>query len=487
MSKIKRDNRKHVPELLVGYTNTALVSSGALVGAGTALGITNGALGLISWDFGGSEPVGDFMQAGDAATVEAVKLIQGTPLSATINKVRPWETADPAYVASDILSRRQIRSFTATSFKAARLGAHAFSGFGTPQDEELYKAYAFLYSPRMDRDFGNNDNVVAATYTTPNYTALGTVDPLDHLLQNLAVKFNAYSKLVATSNPSYRTGNKDFIVFGVNLAGRSGTAIGTIVCGDSIDVMTDSGSIYGTSTSPVTTSIVADAALIRALAGVVAGSVANVVAASTIEVLDLTTAGDAAKVDALIFVSLEEDTAAYFDDIAQVIPRIEVGLAPIFEVDGTILQDLIAPEDVVGSGRLLKILEDNQARIYRHTMQKQPYLEYFSEGFTYVDPTKNYNMYIVDYFEYEPTLTTVEHYPKQLVIIVPVLENICTAGDDVADVAAYTTAADFYDTTGVSAATIASLESIFGAWLKSANTVSPFTLHGNATSSVYFA
>lgn len=487
MSKIKRDNRKHVPELLVGYTNTALVSSGALVGAGTALGITDGALGLVSWDFNGSEPMGDFMQAGDAATVEYVKIIQGTPLSASLNKVRPWETADLAYVSSDIISRRQIRSFTAMQHKAARLGAHAFSGFGTPQDETLYKAYAFLYSVRMDRDFGNNDNVSAVTFTTPNYTALSTTSPLDHLLQNLAVRFNAQSKLVATSNPSYRTGNKDFIVLGVNLAGGSGTAIGTIDCGDSIDVMTDNGSLYGTATAAVTTSIVADAPFIRAIAQVVAASVANVTASSTIEVLDLTTAGQAAKVDALIFLSLEEDTAAYFDDIAQVVPRIEVNLSPTFEEDGTILQDLVAPEEAVGSGRQLKIMEDNQSRIYRHTMQKQPYMEFFSEGVTYIDPTKNYNMYIIDYFEYEPTLTTVEHYPKQLVIVVPVLEKICASGDDVSVVAAYDTFDDWYDTTAVSAATIASLESILGAWLKSANGVSPFTLHGNATSSVYFA
>jgi hypothetical protein len=487
MSKIKRDNRKHVPELLVGYTNTALVSAGALVGTGTALNITNGALGLVSWDFNGSEPMGDFMQAGDAATVEYVKIVQGTPLSGSLNKVRPWETADMAYVSSDIISRRQVRSFSAMQFKAGQLGAHAFSGFATPANETLYKAYAHLYSVRMDRDYGDNDNVVAATFTTPDYTALNTAEPLDHLLQNLAVRFNANSKLVATSNPSFRTGNKDFIVLGVNLAGGDGTVIGSLVCGDIIDVMTDSGTLYGVPTTAITTSITVDAPLIRALASVINAGDANITATSTIETLDLTTAGTTAAVDALIFVSLEEDTAAYFDDIAQTIPRIEVGLSASFATAGPVDQDLVAPEEPIGSGRQLKIMEDNQSRIYRHTMQKQPYLEYFSEGVTYIDPTKNYNMYIIDYFEYEPTLTTVEHYPKQLVIVVPVLENICTAGDDVSDVAAYTTFADWYDTTAVSAATITSLESILGAWLKSANTVSPFSLHGNATSSVYFA
>ena len=478
MSKIKRDNRNSIPELLVGYTNTALVSAGALVGTGTALNITNGALGLVSWDFNGSEPMGDFMQAGDAATVEYVKIVQGTPLSANLSKVQAWETADLAYVSSDIIARRQVRSFTAKQFKAAQLGAHAFGGFNTPANETLYKAYAFLDSVRMDRDYGDNDNVVASTFTTPNYTTLGTVDPLDHLLQNFAVRFNANSKAVATSNPSLRTGNKDFIVLGVKLAGGAGTAIGTAVCGDSIDVMTIGG---------VTTSITVDAPTIRALASVINSGDAGVIAASTIEVLNLSTAGAAAKVDALIFLSLEETTGAYFDDISQTIPRIEVTLSDNFNTGGIVGKDLISPEEPIGSGRQLKIMEDNQSRIYRHTMQKQPYMEYFSEGITYVDPTKNYNMYIVDYFEYEPTLTTVEHYPKQLVIIVPVLEPICTNGEDIADVAAFTTFANYYDTTAVSAATIASLEAIFGAWLKSAMTVSPFTLHGNATASVYFA
>lgn len=486
MSKIKRDNRKHVPQLLVAGANTALQSSGSLVGSGAALNISNGQLGLVSWDFNGSEPVGDFMQAGDAATVEFVKLIQGTPLSSNVAKVKPWETKDPAYVDSGIIARRNIRSFAASLYKPARLGAHAFAGFGTPQDEELYKAYAFLYSVRLDKYYGDNDNVIASTFTTPNYTALGTVSPLDHMLQNLAYKFNAQSKLAGTSNPAYMTGNKDFVVLGVNVAGGSGAVIGDLVCGDVVTFMSSTAVIAGNPTAPILSSFVVDAATMRALAGVITGGNAGITAASTIEVIDLSTAGQAATVDALIFLSLEEETSEIFDDVAQVIPRVEASLGEIFRLDGTIVEDVVAPEESVGDGRKMKIFEDNQARIYRFTMQKQPFMEFINEGYTYVDPTKNYNMYTLDFFDYEETLTTREHYPKQLVILCPVADAIC---DGVVDVDAVTglTDAQLHDKTGLSNTTAASLETIFAAWLKSANTVSPFPVLDAATSSTYFA
>ena len=132
----------------------------------------------------------------------------------------------------------------------------------------------------------------------------------------------------------------------------------------------------------------------------------------------------------------------------------------------------------------MKIFEDNQARIYRFTMQNQPYMEQINEGFTYVNPSLNYNMYTLDYFDYEETLTTREHYPKQLVILLPVADAVCDGVVDVEDVAGLST---FYSTTGLSNTTITSIEAIFAAWLKSANSVSPFTLHGAATTSTYFA
>jgi hypothetical protein len=486
MSKFKRDNRKHVPELIVAGANSALQTAGALVGAGVSLNINNGQLGLLSWDpsTASSEPIGDFMQAGDAATVEHVKLIQGTPNSSNITKVRPWETRDPGYVASDIISKRNIRSFSADLYKPARLGAHAFSSLGTPQDEQLYKGYVFLNSVRMDRDWADNDNVIAATFTTPNYTVLGTVDPLDHMLQNLAYRFNSASKLGNSGNPTNRIGNRDFVVFAVNTGAGSGTVIGDIECGDVIEFMVSSGNIYGNPTAPVTSSIVADAPLMRALAEVINNN-ADIASTSTIEVINLSTAGAAANVDALIFVSLEEEKAEIFDDIAQVIPNIEVGLSDSFRDDATYLQTKINPEESVGEGWKMKIFEDNQARIYRHTMQNQPFMEFINQGFTYVDPTKNYNVYTLDYFDYEETLTTREHAPKQLTILLPVADAICTSGDDVNDVTSYT-ASDYFVSTGLSNTTATSIEAVFAAWLKDSNTKSPFTLHGAATTATYF-
>ena len=116
MSKIKRDNRKHVPELLVGYTNTALVSAGALVGAGTALNITNGALGLVSWDFNGSEPIfSEFRQTerNYQYYVKANKIIFNTVIKGILINVSFYKQNDSFRLVSKLYrTNRKIDDIT---------------------------------------------------------------------------------------------------------------------------------------------------------------------------------------------------------------------------------------------------------------------------------------------------------------------------------------------------------------------------------------
>lgn len=429
----KRTNKLDMETILVAGCNAAgepqAFAAGSLVGASTALGVLDGQLGVVSWDSDSTLGYGTFIDSGNLADARAIKVVQGTPASADVTTADPWEVGHQAYKATGILRAGQVRSINVQKPRPARMSSEARMDVADPEDNTEYRMYVRIRSVRNDRDYGTNEEVVHASFVTPDYTTLGTTNPEDHMLRNLLYNLNKQSRHVRLSNGAFVKGNRNILALGINVSGGgTGTALGTITCGDVIDIMTDTDSVTG---ETITTSVVVDYPLLLALAYQIAKQ-ARIVALTTpdaitdeltvtseIQVIDLATAGTPAAgsgVDAFIVLGLPELTAPYFDNIEQVMTDIDVELAegfaatPPYAVKGEL-------DEGTGQGRKWLIMNDDRHQLGIHTMQNHPKMEFFSEGMKYIDVDSYYTSYIVDYWDTEQTLTTRELNPKQLMLL----------------------------------------------------------------------
>jgi hypothetical protein len=117
-------------------------------------------------------------------------------------------------------------------------------------------------------------------------------------------------------------------------------------------------------------------------------------------------------------------------------------------------------------------------------MQNHPFNEFFSEGATLVDVSKDYSATIVEYFDYEDTLTLTVRDPKKLVILLPATLTSVTVTAAVANIVALNPAIPSVTT---DATTVTGLNATLGAWLISAQPSGSFEVGGDATSTTYFA
>ena len=482
----KKTNKQSMPVIMTITGDRALQTTGSLAGSGSALGIADGNIGLISWDFNGSEPVGDFMQAGDCtvANVGAIKIVRGTPVSANTTQADVWEVGDKAYLESGIIRPEYVRSVTTKVGRFAQWGASTITGFVAPEDNTEYKAYVRLLSVRNDRTYGDNDNVLHASVPGVDFTTLGTVDTLDYVLQHLGDQFNRYSKYTNLNN-TFRKGNQNILVLGVNSAGASGTVLNAIAEGDTISYVTING---------ITSSFVADKAFIQALAQACVDASLDWDTA-TLELIDASTAGAAAKVDTLVAFGLPHKTAAYFDNIEQVQTRVELNLGSGFQTASTVVTPVnSAPHEGTGQGSKWAIVSADRYLTTVHTKQVKPFGEFFATGKDYINSSKLYTSVIVDYYDTEETLSTTVKSPKTLVLLFPCeassafTVDVQSCGDRIvagnAPITVHTISNDA-GTGTVSSNIPASFEAIFTAWFENARGIFNFELYGDAAANNY--
>lgn len=422
MSANKRTNKLNMEQVLVAYcvggaTDQAFAQGVALVNNTTSLGLSDGQLGVLSWDRRGTVPFGTFLSDGVLSTdVRAIKVLQGTPASGDLTSVDPWEIGDKGYMESGVIRRDNVRSVTVQKCRPKSLANVAVTGINaTPKDEKAYSFFAALDSVRMLKDYGYNGNQVQGGFTTPCYTELSITSPQDHMIQNLLDNFNKQSSLAG--------GNQPVVALAINTGGGSGTALGTIACGDSIDFLTTTTDFPGGPSVSTTYSLTVDHAMVYSLACLVAEQAAAsgpINASSTIEVIDLSTAGNAANVNAFVVIALEEDLAKGVDQVPQTIPQVSVNLQGGFRVAGQKPSTTACRgNEGINSGREWKIMMDerHQRNIHSIYVDSDRGSVYQSGGINYLDETKSYTSIIIDYDDVEETLSTTEKNPKRLVIL----------------------------------------------------------------------
>lgn len=401
----KRTNKVSIPVIMNVTGDQALASNTTLVGSGSALNIANGQLGVLSWDYTGTKPLGTFIQATDDATeVKAIKLIVGTPASSNTLLADRWEVGDKGYLESGVIRADKIRTVAIRKARFGAYGGTVASNFDTIVDEVEYKAYARLLSVRNDRDFGRNNDVLSVIVPAKNYTDLGVTSAKDYVLKSVVTGFNNYSRLLK--------GNRNIVAFGVKVAGGTGTTIGTITKGNNIPFQTVNGTTY---------SITADEALITGLAKAV-NSDALIVGTSTILNVNIATAGAAADCDAIIVLGLPEMQAAYYDNIEQVQTTVEVSYGGEFSNALTTTYPTvsrIAAEESVNTGAKLRIQSRDRYLLTVHTPQNHPHGEWFAEGKDYINDAKLYTTMSIDYYDTENPLGTQVTSPKNVTLLFP--------------------------------------------------------------------
>ena len=407
----------------VAVANAANATENLFDPASLVANILDGQLGIVcDTHTSSTRAYNEFIDtADDAVKVDTIRVVQGTPASADISTIAPLPYADKAAVKSYKIQAKNGIMYTAKVAKSSSSDAWVIGGsLGaiTPVSETDYKLHLQFISARNDKYFSvqGNENL-SINFTTPDYTTLATTSPLDHLVQNLVYNADLNSYAMRYNMPFVRRGNKNFVAFALKLAGGSGTKIGNIVAGVSFPAITSNGS---------TVSYIPNGDFVETIKNVIAnGSTSGVTANTTIELVDLSTAGAATKTDAILLVALDHTLAAARDEIVPVKVRLNVGLEYGFQSGVSAAKaNLSKPFEGEGKARTWQLYFDNGARLNIFTQQSRMHTEYFLQAPSYIDATKDYTAYIIDSKEeYQVAYSHDSEYFHRTIILVPVTEQ----------------------------------------------------------------
>lgn len=422
-----RSNMPHLEYFFIPTGNQAMPVVGNLSGATTAMNVANGQLGAVVATHDTNLPGlawGDFLPASTSALdVDAIKIVQGTANSANTTNVKGWDIRK-SHLESPILKRDKIRSFSARLSATPTYHADVFWNFDAAMAADLtqFKMYIEQRSLRNDRDYGRNVDVTPITYQTPEYSALAAItQPTAHLLQNVLHKVNLQSQAVSTSPRFASKGNKPIIGFALDISGGAGVALGTVECGDVIPVITTMRNGV-----TLTSNYVADAAFIQSVNDWLNTAGSPITAATTIELIDISTAGTAGTpaIDAFVIMGLDQEVAEAYDDIYSTKVRTDVELADGFRID-PLFSDLEISQAFDGytSGRQWRIRYDERAFGGRHNLQLTGYADNVLTIPSGIDETLDYSCFIIDVFDVESTLTTQKQTQKRLIFL---MSTTCT-------------------------------------------------------------
>lgn len=465
MTKVKKTNKVAMENIFV-VSGNQVVPSGDFVGTSTNVNLDNGQLGVLAWDPDSTvRPQGEFKRAGDDSNeVQAIKLVVGTPKSNALHTVSVWEDGDLGFQESGVINKTNIWSVSVKNPEYPTAGAQLFEINSTFVADTEYKAYLRLKSVLNDRYYGDNDEIVHAIIP-----AQSEAPSVDFVIDSLVSQFDAQSKaLFLTGNGSSKKGNRNFVMFAVDLGGGGGTVIGDITVGTSIPFASKSG---------VTSSYVADPALVQALAQFIVNGDSVFSATSTIEVVDFDSLGGSSA-DGILVVGLSHPVAVAFDNVEQryVMPELQLGGG---FTDQAVANDIYKAQDVnakegTGQGSKWLINWRDRAGLAVHTAQNQPKGDYFIEGKNYIDETAFYKSYTIEYFGTEDTLTTHETSPFKTTLLFPATANLTETVTDIDDNAKF----DF--TLTDASVTVGYVNNILDAWLEHARTTgNPFRLLGD--------
>lgn len=251
--------------------------------------------------------------------VKSIRLIQGTPNSAQVSNANYFGMGHKTYVQSNPIDLNQelhVVSYPAKqSYSSAWLigDLAANPGAISVTDNVIYKI-RIGFDGRFQNKRNSNSGIAKMFINIKKLPAVAT-NVSDRFIKRACAQLNKLSSHQGRKKAKgVSSGNKPALCFAVNLAGGAGTSIATIqgaAVGTKYTYEVD-----GTRTFTFTVTDDLKETLTNAIA-----NVANITAATTIEIIDLTTAGTvamaagAAAADAILVLALDSKPALIDDQL----------------------------------------------------------------------------------------------------------------------------------------------------------------------------
>ena len=296
--------------------------------ANDAVNIADLQLGVLIKDEQFPDRYNTFLVAGELASdFSKIQLVQGTPYSSNVSLVDAHRRGHQSYVKSNDIDANGAslsvvsKPFTQSKSSAWVLGDVAGStGEFLPLDNVIYP-FRIGFGGRKSKK-RNSQSGVSRMFVNMVKESITYTNDVDRFLQRTAASLNVNSSL-RSRGARLRHGSKPGIVFAMNLVGGAGTPLSDFVVGNLGNQVPYEIKDGRTLTIEITEDLIATVAEMIAVVG------AQYTAASTIEVIDLSTAGSvamaagAAAADALMFLALDDERAVVDDRVESVKTLIE--------------------------------------------------------------------------------------------------------------------------------------------------------------------
>lgn len=445
---MKRTHKPYQEYFLVAKNNYNLATDGDNFLSGNGVALLDGQLGVLD------VKTNKFINGGSptVTTDPAIKIVAGTPTSADFSKNYGWHIGEvkPFLETPIIDASHTVQSVTASLTPVQSNSAVYIDGVSTPVAStatvvQKYAVNVLFRSVRKDRDYGNNIDKLITSYDTP-VTGLpaDAADAKSFVLAKLISRINAQSKL-NTLQPQWANiaAKKNVIALGINL---DGTAAGTtnfvsnVQIGTAINVMTTTnGTLAITPTAGIVQSLHNFIQNKLAVAGATSYPSAKIVNVN----VDTANSG---KIDGILLIALDHDTAVAYDDIYAIKPTIDVTVGGFTSYGITNVSPAIEPG---GSGRLFKIAFDERAYAQYGNHQLTGFADELIKTPSYIDETKSYSAYIIDLYNKDEKYDDSIHHQTRIWILVETFLGSGNAdGGIVPVILAPTTVTDLTNTLG---------------------------------------
>jgi hypothetical protein len=405
---LAKNSKRAVESILVADGNAALATGGQPVIDSAGYNLSSEQLAVYSKVTTGSIDALEILTAGDTyADAPVVVIAQGTPFSATLGSQAVLGVPDVNVVESAPIDGKAIISVNKKAYVAPRdnawvVGSTTAANAIVPLDNTVFGVSIAMTSARDDVSFSTAIRQAKnVSFLTPDYTTLGTVSPLDHLVKNMVNQINVLSQGVTTNG---NKGKFPFIALAVDPDG-SGTGVATLTQLSTAGV--NLGSTYG--------NYVTDAPFAAAITQLVSNATGGLAGTSDVVAINLATAGAAVHAEMIIIVSLPSPVAVD-DRVWQVMERIQVGLPYGFTVPTTGNEESVSVREGEGVGTYwYKTFQNTAAQ--RQTQNRSLWV--FLTPYNPVDTAATYIAYQIEHYEitHNGIATNIEAPLKTIVLI----------------------------------------------------------------------
>lgn len=318
----KHNNKRAVETHLVTSGNAALYNTAGATNhinntSTGAVRLASGQLGIFSGSDYGTVALNVATDATPTvAEAPVIYIAQGTADSATPSAAqaaslyplwaRPYERSHDLHGDTRILATKQAYvAPTSSIWVLGDTGALATGGL-TVEDNKEYMVTIAYRGHTIDEYFNHTaTKTFKPSYVTPNYTSLGTTNPLDHLIQNFLWDVNRNSRVLAVNGE----GNEPLVGIALDLTGTVGTDVSSLSPGFQPIITTTTGTRGVTLTA-------ADITMLQAA----------LPSGSSIVTINTTTAGTSANgANAMAFWAMDRNQV-YNDRISHLKIRLDLGI-----------------------------------------------------------------------------------------------------------------------------------------------------------------